>query len=103
MRLCRRGHARSSIRQSAGRPARPKEHRETLLDIAEAELESVHRLARRMARAAEVAFSACGMNVFQNNAPASPPDRLFAPCSMAKQRAIAAALRAALVQPLSLS
>jgi histidine triad (HIT) family protein len=45
----------------------PKQHRETILDITAAELASVYALAKRIARAVDVAFGACGVNVFQNN------------------------------------
>ena len=45
----------------------PKDHRETILDMAEHEVEAVYRLARRMALAAERAFGAVGANIYQNN------------------------------------
>ena len=45
----------------------PKCHRETILDIEEHEVDAVHRLAKRMALAAERAFGAVGANIYQNN------------------------------------
>jgi histidine triad (HIT) family protein len=45
----------------------PKQHRESILDIENSEIEGVYSLAREVARAAAVAFGAVGMNVFQNN------------------------------------
>lgn len=49
----------------------PKEHRETILDMEEHEVEAVYRLARRMALAAERAFGAVGANIYQNNGSAA--------------------------------
>ena len=97
----------------------PKVHRETILDVSDAEIASMYRLARRLARAVEAAFGACAANVFQNNgtkagqhAPpmhvhvvtryqSSDPERLFLQrefpiISMTEQKATAAAIRAAL-------
>ena len=45
----------------------PRHHRETILDIADSELETVYALAKRMARAAERAYGAVGANIYQNN------------------------------------
>ncbi len=45
----------------------PRNHRETILDIEEAELEAVYRLAKQMAQAAERAYGAVGANIYQNN------------------------------------
>lgn len=45
----------------------PKQHRETILDITAPEIAGVYTLAKGIARAVEVAFGACGVNVFQNN------------------------------------
>ena len=45
----------------------PKNHRETILDMEDHEVEAVYRLARRMALAAERAFGAVGANIYQNN------------------------------------
>jgi histidine triad (HIT) family protein len=45
----------------------PNAHRETILEITDAEIASAHRLAKRLAAAAERAFGAIGANVFQNN------------------------------------
>lgn len=97
----------------------PRAHRETILDASDAELASLHRLARRLVRAAHVAFGACAANVFQNNGikagqhvphmhvhvvpryPDSDPERLFlqrnfSVIPLSEQQATAAALRAAL-------
>lgn len=97
----------------------PRKHRESILDIEEAEIQGVYSLARQIARAATTAFGAVGMNVFQNNGSkagqhephfhvhvvprykASDPDRRFLQrdyevISIEEQRAIAAAIRAAL-------
>ena len=49
----------------------PKDHRETILDMEEHEVEAVYRLARRMALAAERAFGAVGANIYQNNGSAA--------------------------------
>ena len=49
----------------------PKDHRETILDMEEHEVEAVYRLARRMALAAERAFGAVGANIYQNNGAAA--------------------------------
>ena len=45
----------------------PRQHRETILDIEESELEAVYALAKQMARAAERAYGAVGVNIYQNN------------------------------------
>jgi histidine triad (HIT) family protein len=45
----------------------PRTHRETILDVEDEEIDAVYRLAKRMTRAAELAFDAIGANVFQNN------------------------------------
>ncbi len=45
----------------------PKNHRETILDIEEPEIEAVYRLAKQMAQAAERAYGAIGANIYQNN------------------------------------
>ena len=45
----------------------PRQHRETILDIEEWELEVVYALAKQMARAAERAYAAVGANIYQNN------------------------------------
>src|SRR5215813_14936753 len=45
----------------------PKVHRETILDVSDAEIVSMYRLARRLARAVEAAFGACATSVLQNN------------------------------------
>ncbi len=45
----------------------PRQHRETILDIEESELEAVYALAKRMAMAAERAYGAVGANIYQNN------------------------------------
>jgi diadenosine tetraphosphate (Ap4A) HIT family hydrolase len=45
----------------------PTRHRESILDITEAELEAVYLLAKHLAEAAAQALDAVGMNVFQNN------------------------------------
>jgi histidine triad (HIT) family protein len=45
----------------------PKQHRESVLDIGQQEIEGVYRLARDVAHAASKAFGALGMNIFQNN------------------------------------
>ena len=97
----------------------PRAHRESVLDITDDEIDAVYRLARDVARAATRAFGALGMNVYQNNGPkagqhephfhvhvvpryeTSDPGRRFlqqdyAVSSMEEQRAIAAAIRAAL-------
>ena len=42
-------------------------HAGTLLDVTEAEAESLARLIRRVARAVNEAYSPIGLNVFQNN------------------------------------
>ncbi len=44
-----------------------KNHRETILDIEEPEIEAVYRLAKQMALAAERAYGAIGANIYQNN------------------------------------
>lgn len=97
----------------------PRKHRESILDIEEAEIQGVYSLVRQIARAATTAFGAVGMNVFQNNGSkggqhephfhvhvvprytASDPDRRFLQrdyevISIEEQRAIAAVIRAAL-------
>lgn len=97
----------------------PRSHRESLLDIQQAEIAGVYSLVREIARAATAAFGAFGMSVFQNNGHkagqhephfhvhvvpryrASDPDRRFlqrdyAVISIEEQRAIAAAIQAAL-------
>ena len=97
----------------------PKAHRETILDVSDAEIASLYRLARRLARAVEAAFGACAANVFQNNGikagqhtphmhvhvvpryQSSDPEKLFLQrefpiISMTEQNGIAAAIRAAL-------
>jgi len=97
----------------------PKRHRETILQITEQELASVHCLAKRVVSAAATAFGACAANVFQNNGlksgqhvphlhvhvvprySDSDPEKLFLQrhfeiVSLAEQRAIAASIRAAL-------
>lgn len=97
----------------------PKSHRESILDIEEIELNGVYALVRSIARAATSAFGALGMNIYQNNGTkggqhephfhvhvvprytASDPDRRFlqrdySVISIEEQRAIAAAVRAAL-------
>ena len=45
----------------------PRSHRESILDITDAELDAVYRLARQVGTAAARAFGATGMNVYQNN------------------------------------
>jgi histidine triad (HIT) family protein len=45
----------------------PTAHRDTILEMTDEELASVHSLAKRLAQAAELAFGAVGVNVFQNN------------------------------------
>ena len=45
----------------------PRNHRATILDIEESELEAVYALAKRMAMAAERAYGAVGVNIYQNN------------------------------------
>ena len=45
----------------------PRSHRETILDITDAELDAVYRLARQVGVAAARAFGATGANVYQNN------------------------------------
>ena len=49
----------------------PKDHRETILDMEEHEVEAVYRLVKRMALAAERAFGAVGANIYQNNGAAA--------------------------------
>ena len=44
-----------------------RQHRETILNIEELELEAVYALAKQMARAAERAYGAVGVNIYQNN------------------------------------
>ena len=44
-----------------------KNHRESVLDIEDAELEGLYRLVRKVACAVATAFGAKGMNIFQNN------------------------------------
>ena len=97
----------------------PRQHRETILDIEEAEIASVHRLAKQLARAAVSSLGAVAVNVFQNNGiksgqhvphyhvhvipryEASDPNRIFGQqgfpiTPMAEQLAVAATIRAAL-------
>jgi histidine triad (HIT) family protein len=97
----------------------PREHRPTLLEITNAEIASCYQLAKRVATAAANAFGACGANVYQNNGSkagqhvphfhihvvpryeSSDPEKIFlqddyATMSIEEQRAIAAAIRAAL-------
>ena len=97
----------------------PRAHRESVLDITDEEIDAVYRMARDIARAATTAFGALGVNVYQNNGAkagqhephfhvhvvpryeTSDPDRRFLQhdygvISMEEQRAIAAAVRAAL-------
>jgi histidine triad (HIT) family protein len=97
----------------------PRSHRESVLEITDAELEAVYRLAKQVARAATLAFGAVGVNIFQNNGvragqsephfhvhvvsryPSSDPDRRFVRhefevISLEEQRAVAAAIRGAL-------
>jgi histidine triad (HIT) family protein len=97
----------------------PKRHRETILDVEDAELASMYRLAKRLARAQERAFGACGANIFQNNGVKagqhvphvhvhvvpryadSDPERLFLQrdfpvIPLSEQQAIGSTLRAAL-------
>jgi histidine triad (HIT) family protein len=45
----------------------PVAHRPTILEMADAEFAGVYGLAKRLAGAAEQAFGAVGVNVFQNN------------------------------------
>lgn len=45
----------------------PKNHRETILDMREHEVDAVYRLARHMTSAAERAYGAVGANIYQNN------------------------------------
>jgi histidine triad (HIT) family protein len=45
----------------------PKRHCETVLDVSDAELASLYRLAKALARGAELALGACGANIYQNN------------------------------------
>jgi histidine triad (HIT) family protein len=45
----------------------PKAHRETILNVTDAEIASVYRLAKRVAGALERTFGACAANVYQNN------------------------------------
>src|SRR5689334_10654946 len=45
----------------------PRSHRESILDITDAELDAVYRLARQVGTAAVRAFGATGVNVYQNN------------------------------------
>jgi histidine triad (HIT) family protein len=94
----------------------PRAHRKTLLDIEGQEIAAVYELARDVARAAAIAFSAVGMSVFQNNGvkagqsqphfhvhvvpryETSEPDRKFLQrefkvISIAEQRALAEAIR----------
>jgi histidine triad (HIT) family protein len=97
----------------------PRTHCESVLDIRDVELDAVYRLAKEVARAAAVAFGAVGANIFQNNGrmagqhephlhvhvvpryPNSEPGKIFHQedyevSSLDEQRAIAAAIRAAL-------
>jgi histidine triad (HIT) family protein len=91
-------------------------HRETILNVSQAEIASLYGLARRLARAMEEAFGACGVNVYQNSGikagqhvphvhvhvvpryATSDPERLFLQrdfpiVPFAEQRLVAAALR----------
>jgi histidine triad (HIT) family protein len=45
----------------------PKRHCETVLDVSDAELASLYRLAKALARGANIALGACGANIYQNN------------------------------------
>ena len=97
----------------------PKNHRETILNMEDREVDAVYRLARQMALAAERAFGAVGANIYQNNGLAasqhephvhvhvvpkyehSEREKLFLQrdyevISMEEQRRIASALRGAL-------
>jgi diadenosine tetraphosphate (Ap4A) HIT family hydrolase/limonene-1,2-epoxide hydrolase len=99
----------------------PTRHRESILDITEAELEAVYLLAKHLAEAAAQALDAVGMNVFQNNGtnagqtephfhvhvvpryPHSDPSRRFQRAdydviSLAEQQAIATLIRSALTR-----
>lgn len=95
----------------------PLQHRESVLDIAQEEIEGVYHLAQRVARAATLAFGALGVNVYQNNGSkagqhephfhvhvvpryeSSEPGRIFRQgdydiVSLTRQREIATMLRA---------
>ena len=97
----------------------PRQHRETILDLEDGEVDAVYRLAKQMTRAAVIAFGAIGANVYQNNGHAanqhephlhvhvvprykdSVPTNVFhqedySVTPLDEQRTIAAALRAAL-------
>ncbi len=97
----------------------PRAHRETVLEIRDEEICATYLLARRVARAAAIAFGAAGVNIYQNNGqkagqhephfhvhvvpryPQSEPGRRFSqldfePVSIEDQRAIAGLIRAAL-------
>lgn len=45
----------------------PKRHCETVLDVSDAEVASLYRLAKALASGAERALGACGANIYQNN------------------------------------
>jgi|SRR6185312_12173748 len=45
----------------------PKRHCETILDVSDTEIASLYRLAKTLARGAEMALGACGANIYQNN------------------------------------
>lgn len=45
----------------------PKRHCETILDVSDTEVASLYRLAKALARGAEIALGACGANIYQNN------------------------------------
>ena len=97
----------------------PRAHRESVLEIRDEEICASYLLARRVARAAVIAFGAVGVNIYQNNGlkagqhephfhvhvvprySQSEPGRRFSqlefePISIEEQRAIAALIRAAL-------
>lgn len=97
----------------------PRAHRETILQMQDAELAAVYALAKRLAQAAIDAFGAVAVNVFQNNGvksgqeiphyhahvlpryETSDPNKLFRAAEFPRtpieqQRAVAAALRAVL-------
>jgi histidine triad (HIT) family protein len=97
----------------------PRNHRESVLDIEEREIQGVYSLVRLVARAAAKALDARGMSIFQNNGPGSnhhephfhvhvvprfrgsDPHKIFVQSdfevvSMKDQRAIADLIRSAL-------
>src|SRR5262249_32012984 len=71
----------------------PKVHRETILDVSEAEIASMYRLARRLARAVEAAFGACAANVSRTMA--SRPASTYRICTCTLCHGIKAAIRRA--------